>query len=183
MDHYIEIKLTPDTEMRGNFLLNIVYTKLHKALFDLNNKSIGISFPDYEVLLGRRIRLHGTTADLEKLQSLNWLGSLLEYCEVHSIKKVPKKVQYRVISRKRTKMDQSNLNRLIKRGSIKPEEIKSYKAKMFSRGLDNPYVELVSNSNGNRHRHYLEFSELQSTPVEGEFNHFGVSRSGTIPWF
>ena len=71
MDHYIEIKLTPDTEMRGNFLLNRVYTELHKALFDLNNKSIGISFPDYQILLGRRIRLHGNAADLEKLQSLN----------------------------------------------------------------------------------------------------------------
>ena len=183
MDHYIEIKLTPDTEMRGNFLLNRVYTELHKALFDLNNKSIGISFPDYQILLGRRIRLHGNAADLEKLQSLNWLGSLLEYCEGGNIKEIPKKVQYRIISRKRTKMDQSNLNRLIKRGSIKPEEIRAYKAKMFSQGLDNPYVELISGSNGHQHRRYIEFSELQSNFVEGEFDHFGLSRTATVPWF
>ena len=80
-------------------------------------------------------------------------------------------------------MDQSNLNRLIKRGSIKPEEIRAYKAKMFSQGLDNPYVELISGSNGHQHRRYIEFSELQSNFVEGEFDHFGLSRTATVPWF
>jgi len=41
---------------------------------------------------------------------------------------------------------------------------------MFSRGLDNPYVELVSGSNGQRHRRYIEFGELLDNPVAGEFD-------------
>ncbi|MGR6859126.1 type I-F CRISPR-associated endoribonuclease Cas6/Csy4 [Aliivibrio salmonicida] len=37
--------------MRENVLLNKVYTKLHKALVTLNSDSIGVSFPQYNVIL------------------------------------------------------------------------------------------------------------------------------------
>ena len=36
MKHFIEIKIKPDAEMRENVLLNKVYTKFHKRLFDQN---------------------------------------------------------------------------------------------------------------------------------------------------
>lgn len=183
MDHYIDITLKPDAEMRENFLLNMVYAKLHKALFDLTCTVIGVSFPDYQVMLGRRIRLHGALAELEKLQSLNWLTAFSEYCSASSAQKVPQKVQYRVIGRKQSNMTQAKLNRLIKRGSIEPEQVREYKAKMFTKGLDNPYVELKSTSNGELHRRYFEFGELQSEPVTGAFDHFGLSKQATVPWF
>ena len=47
MKHFIEIKIKPDAEMRENVLLNKVYTKFHKRLFDLKSSEIGISFPEY----------------------------------------------------------------------------------------------------------------------------------------
>ncbi len=80
-------------------------------------------------------------------------------------------------------MSQSKLNRLLQRGSITEDDVKNYKAKMFSRGLDNPYVELVSGSNGQRHRRYIEFGELLDNPVAGEFDQFGVSKTATVHWF
>jgi CRISPR-associated endonuclease Csy4 len=183
MDHYIDITLNPDAEMRENVLLNLVYAKLHKALFDLTSTAIGVSFPDYQVMLGKRIRLHGALNDLERLQSLNWIGALTGYCGVTATQKIPVNVQYRVVFRKQSNMTQAKLNRLIKRGTIAPERVKDYKAKMFTKSLDNPYVELKSSSSGEQHRRYFEFGELQSEPVVGVFDYFGLSKEATVPWF
>lgn len=54
---------------------------------------------------------------------------------------------------------------------------------MFSQGLDAPYLELQSASNGHRHRRYIEFGELLDAPVRGEFDSFGLSKTATVPWF
>jgi CRISPR-associated endonuclease Csy4 len=183
MDYYVDVQLLPDAEMRENVLLNMVYTKFHKALFDLNSTTIGISFPKYQVKLGSLIRIHGSNSDLDTLQKVNWLGALSGYCRISPITKTPETVQYRSVSRIQSNMTQSKLNRLLKRGSIKPEQVREYKAKLFSKGLDNPYVELQSASNGNKHRRYIQFGDLKSEPISGEFDQFGLSKSATIPWF
>jgi CRISPR-associated endonuclease Csy4 len=183
MDHYIEVKLKSDAEMRENVLLNMVYTKLHKALFDLSSSSIGVSFPDYQLKLGNRIRLHGERFALEKLHTLNWVGALGGYCDIADVRRTPDQVQHRIVSRKQSNMTQAKLNRLLKRGTITQEQIGEYKAKLFARGLDNPYVELESNSNGHKHRRYIKFGELQADPLVGKFDYFGLSKDATIPWF
>lgn len=183
MDSYIEIILKPDAEMRENVLLNKVYTKLHKALVTLNSDSIGVSFPQYNVILGRVIRIHSNTAMLHDLNGINWLGGLIGYCNVSEITVVPTQCEYRIISRIQSTMSQAKLKRLLKRGSITEEEAKTYKAKMFSKGLDNPYLELESSSNGHKHRRYLNFGEPQNEMIQGKFDHFGLSKSATVPWF
>ena len=183
MDNYIDIQIQPDTEMRENVLMNKVYTKLHKALFDLKSTGIGVSFPEYKVLLGRKIRLHGDSLVLKDLQGLNWLGGLSGYCQISVILTVPENVQFRIVSRKQSTMTNAKLNRLIKRGTISEENIKAYKAKMFTKGLDNPYLELVSASNDQLHRRYIQFSDMLIKPVEGTFDQFGLSKTTTVPWF
>jgi CRISPR-associated endonuclease Csy4 len=80
-------------------------------------------------------------------------------------------------------MSNSKLQRLIKRGSIAQEEIINYKTKMHSSGLSQPYLELVSGSNGQKHRRYIEFGEILENPVNGLFDSFGLSKKATIPWF
>jgi CRISPR-associated endonuclease Csy4 len=54
---------------------------------------------------------------------------------------------------------------------------------MFQKGLDNPYLELESGSNGHLHRRYIVFGELMDKPMSGEFDQFGLSKTATIPWF
>lgn len=183
MNYYIDILIHPDSEMRLNLLLNTVYTKLHKALYDMASTSIGVSFPKYNVTLGNVLRIHGGTAYLHDLQSAFWLGGMSGYCEMSLIIPVPIGTKFRTISRKQTTMSQSKLRRLIKRGSIMEDEIKQYKAKMFFKGLDNPFVELVSGSNAQKHRRYIEFGELVNQPIPGEFDQFGLSKTATVPWF
>jgi CRISPR-associated endonuclease Csy4 len=183
MDNYIDIMLKPDAELPLNRLLNTVYTKLHKALCDLNSTSIGVSFPNSQATLGNTLRLHGSDKDLDDLMRLNWIGGMSVYCSISDILPVPDNSKFRTVSRKQTTMSQSKLNRLLKRGSITEDEVKNYKAKMFTKGLDNPYLELQSGSNGHRHRRYIEFGELLNEPVSGQFDQFGLSKTATVPWF
>ena len=183
MNHYINILIKPDVEMRENVLMNKAYAKLHKALFDFESNDIGVSFPQWKVVLGKTLRLHATKESLATLKKSNWLGGLVGYCEVSDILPVPENSQNRVVSRVQTTMSQAKLKRLIKRGSIIESEIKAYKAKMFTKGLDNPYLELESASNGHKHRRYIGFGELSDKSVGGEFDSFGLSKVATIPWF
>lgn len=183
MNYFINIVIKPDNEMRENFLLNKVFTKLHKALCTLNSTGIGVSFPNYKVLLGNVIRLHGNESALLALQNTNWLGGLTGYCEIAQIQSAPDNAFYRNISRIQSNMTEAKLRRLIARGSISADEVKGYKAKMFHQGIDNPYLELESTSNGHKHRRYLQFGDLHSKPVEGPFDQFGLSKTATIPWF
>jgi len=183
MNFYVDITLLPDDDIPTYFIRNKVYTKLHKALSTLKATDIGVSFPKYRVKLGDVIRIHGAKQRLDGLQAMNWLGGLSGYCEVSDILAVPEKVKYRVVSRIQSNMTEAKLRRLIKRGSITPEEVKQYKAKMFSIGLDNSYLELESNSNGHKHRRYIQFGELSPTASKGEFDQFGLSKTASIPWF
>ncbi len=183
MDNYIEITLRPDAEMPLNWLLNAVYTKFHKALHNLGSTSIGVSFPQYKVMLGNTLRIHGSYEALDKLMTQNWLGGMLGYCKISDITSVPEGANHRTFSRKQSTMSPSKLRRLIKRGSISDKETKQYRAKMFRKGLDKPYIELQSTSNGHRHRRYIEFGELRDEPVSGEFDSFGLSKIATVPWF
>jgi CRISPR-associated endonuclease Csy4 len=184
MNHFIDIKILPDAEINANFLLNKVYTKLHKALFDIKSDAIGVSFPEHRKTLGRVLRLHGTQQALDQLQTQNWLARLADYCKVSTICEVPVNIQgYRTVSRIQTTMSQSKLMRLLKRESITEEEAKGYKTKMFTKGLDNAYVELESASNGHNHRRYIAFGHIQPEAIQGKFDVFGLSKTATIPWF
>ena len=183
MTHYIDIKLFPNKEIRENVLLNQVYTTFHKRLYDLKSKDIAVSFPEYRLKLGRLFRIHGTKEALEKLNEKDWLGKYQEFSKISNIEEVPKDVKYRTVSRIQQNMTEAKLRRLIKRGTIPEEDVKKYRIKMFQGGLDNPYVELISMSNGQLHRRFIEFGELKEVEVKGEFDLFGLSKDSTVPWF
>ncbi len=183
MDYYLDIRLMPKKEMRENVLLNQVYSAFHKRLYDLKSTTIGVSFPDYKLKLGRLFRIHGSKEDLERLQEKDWIGKYGDFCKVGEIIVIPKDVKYQTISRVQQNMTEAKLRRLIKRGTISDEDVKKYRIKMYEGGLDNPFVELVSMSNGQRHRRFIEFGELEDIEVNGKFDLFGLSKTATIPWF
>ncbi|MCU7833723.1 MAG: type I-F CRISPR-associated endoribonuclease Cas6/Csy4 [gamma proteobacterium symbiont of Taylorina sp.] len=183
MNYYFDIIFQPDEEVPVYFIRNKAYNKLHKTLYDLDVNDIGVSFPKVKIKLGNMIRIHSTKNSLSKLQNTNWLGGLSGYCKITEIQPIPDNVKYRTVSRKQANMTAAKLRRLIKRGSISEEEAKKYRARMFSQGLDNPYLELDSTSNGHKHRRYIEFGGYQESPVTGEFDQFGLSKTTTVPWF
>ena len=183
MDSYIEITLLPDPEFPATVLMNAVYSKLHKALSDLRSTDIGVSFPKSKQTLGDILRIHGTIEALEKLNAMNWIGGMSGYCHKSNIKPVPNVASFRNISRRQPTMSAAKLRRLIKRRSITDEETHNYQLKMVTKEIDGPYVELISSSNGHKHRRYIMFSELLEEPRTGQFDQFGLSKVATIPWF
>lgn len=203
MNHYFDITLLPDAELKAQLLMNAIFVKLHKLLCDKHSVAVGVSFPEYDmscssgkserlpsnfpqryVSLGNTLRIHGEEPVLNNLQGLDWLGGMNGYCKISDIVPVPGDSKYRTISRKQPAMSQSKLNRLLKRGSITEAEAKTYKAKMFAeKTLDNPYIELRSGSNGHRHRRYIELGPVLNESVTGAFDQFGLSKVATVPWF
>lgn len=184
MEHYIELLFRADEEVPLYFIRNKVFAKLHKALHDGKQNSVGISFPNYNTKLGDLIRLHGDRGSLQALQQIKWLGGLSGYCEVSDMQPAPEQVEgYRTVSRIQQNMTNAKLKRLITRRSISDDEVKNYKARMLTSGLDNPYLELQSASTGEKYRIYIAFGDLKDEPILGEFNHFGLSKTATVPWF
>lgn len=184
MNYYFNIKLLPDVEMPVAVLMNVICAKLHKALFDSHSSSVGISLPKYEVTLGNILRIHGSAADLQKLHSADWIGGMNGYCKIGEVSTVPENAKHRTVSRKQSTMSQSKLKRLLKRGTITDDKVKDYQAKMFAeKGLDKPWLDFVSGSNGHRHRRYIVLGELLDKPVSGKFDQFGFSKTATVPWF
>ncbi|BFM50883.1 type I-F CRISPR-associated endoribonuclease Cas6/Csy4 [Marinomonas sp. THO17] len=184
MDHYCDIRIKPDAEMRENVLLNKVYTKFHKALCDLSSKSVGVSFPETKLKLGKVLRVHSSQSNLKALKEMNWLGGLISYCEYSEVQTIPENVEHRTVSRWRPNMTESHLRRLIKRRSISEDEIKAYRAKMYAAQLTTlPYLELESTGSGQLYRRYIQVSDPVHQAVGGDFDQFGLSKKATIPWF
>jgi CRISPR-associated endonuclease Csy4 len=193
MNYYVEIKLQPDAEFSSPVLMNALFSKLHKVLFDMQSNDIGVSFPDYGKILGERVRIHGEESRLKALCVKDWIQRMRDYCQVGPIQKAPEEISYRVFSRRQEKMNSSRLKRLLarqekgKRGTrtnLTEKSIEKYKQEMLvSKQNAMPYLELKSNSNGNVHRRYIQFGELSDTPVQGKFDTFGLSKTATVPWF
>jgi len=192
MNYYQDIKIFPDAEIDIAFLRNKIYQKLHKAIFDLLAKDIGINFPQVKNKLGNVIRIHSTKKRLEQLQTLNWLGGLSGYCEIGDILIVPNEVRgYQIISRIRQTMNETKLsqrishqtqNNILKTDADIQAYKNQYRAKMTATRSGNPYLELNS-SKGGLYRIYLHFSKIQNSPIAGKFNNFGLSKTATIPIF
>jgi CRISPR-associated endonuclease Csy4 len=108
---------------------------------------------------------------------------LIGYCDISPIQPIPDTSAFRTISRIQTTMSPAKLKRLLNRGTISIENVKKYKAKMFQKGLNSPYLELESASSGHKYRRYIAFGELVDQPSDGTFDHFGLSKTATIPWF
>lgn len=183
MDYFFEIVINSDPKIPLPVLMNSLYCKLHKVLCDLKSTDIGVSFPKVKQNLGNVLRLHGYHELLQQLQAVHWVGPMIGYCKMSEIQSVPPCVEYRTISRIQPTMSLAKLRRLQQRGSISEKDIRQYKAKMFSQGLEHPYIELQSGSNGHKHRRFISFGTLVDTPVSGIFDQFGLSKTATVPWF
>ena len=194
MNHYTHITLLPDPECPLAFLRNSLCAKLHKALFELEAKDIGISFPEYDgKFLGKSIRLHSKRESLEKLQAKDWLGGLKGYCRLDGIQEVPSEVRgYQNICRIQSTMSETRMKRKIAHAQKNQhladdkslgEFVQSYRKEMYKRSFAEPYLELKSTSSHQRYRIYLKFGAIEKQPADGDFNQFGLSKTARVPIF
>lgn len=183
-DHYVNIEIYEDLEFNTQIILNALYAKLHKELVNLKG-NIGVSFPNYKKTLGDNLRLHGNEKELLQLMENKWYGNLHSYINVSKILKVPENVNYRVVSRIQSK---SSLERLYRRSlrngkkSIAETEVLLART-LEEKFLKHPFIEMKSSSTQQKFKLFIHHQEIKKEPSLGTFSCYGLSQTGTIPWF
>jgi CRISPR-associated endonuclease Csy4 len=187
MDHYLEIWLLPDPEFKATVLMNALFAKLHRALFDLDNRRVGVSFPAAEPErpgLGDRLRLHGEAEDLQNLMELQWLTGMRDHTALRGPVMIPDKVSYRIVRRVQVKSSPERLRRrLAKRKGLTDEEAKRAIPLGAAERLNLPYVTIKSRSTGQDFRLFVDQMPPMDHAIFGSFNHYGLSATATVPWF
>jgi CRISPR-associated endonuclease Csy4 len=187
MDHYLDIRLLPDPEFLPTVLMNALYGKLHRALMQTGSKRIGVSFPDLDKAfppLGRRLRLHGSADDIHRLMETRWLTGMTDHVALDPIAPVPPATAHRVVRRVQAKSSPERLQRRrMKRHGIDQAEACRAIPMEAAERLDLPFVTISSRSNGQRFRLFIDHGPPGNQPVSGEFSHYGLSPTATVPWF
>lgn len=189
MDHYIDLRLRPDPDFPPSMLMGALYGRLHRALLDLKAEDIGVSFPDHKTGVrartpGDRLRLHGEKSRLEQLMALPWLASLRELLECSDVTPVPSDASHRVVRRRQFKTGSpSQARRYARRNSVSEAEAEELMRAQAQRRIELPFVQVGSRSTGERFALFVEHGPAQAAPTPGHFNHYGLSREATVPWF
>lgn len=187
MDHYIDIRVLPDPEFQETILLNALYAKLHRALYDVGQGEIGISFPRLLAsnrTLGDLLRLHGTADALARLMAHDWLKGLREYTRASAPAPVPAHAQHRAPTRRQFKSNPERLlRRSLNKGWINQAQMQERLAQTSPRHTNAPFLQVKSRSNGHEFRLFVVPGSVQQQAVAGKFNHYGLSDQATVPWF
>jgi len=181
MDHYVDIHVLNDPEFESALLLDILFAKLHLALVQMKNQSIGISFPRLssdQKHLGDCLRLHGTNAGLRQLMASGWLVGMRDHIALHGPHPVPSGAVYRVVRRVQVKSNPARLQRRWVRRHGTTCVLPHRKIE-----TDLPFLQILSQSTGERFRLFIEHSPVSAFPVFGKFSCYGLSAIATVPWF
>lgn len=187
MDSYIQLQLLQDPEFSANTLMNALFAKIHRSLVSSGDGRVGVSFPDVGqkgLGLGVRLRLHGQTADLERLMSVKWLQGMRDHLSCSPISPVPATATYRVVRRVQAKSSPERARRrLIARKGISTEAAMEAIPDNAAEMLRLPYLLLISQSTQQQFRLFVEHLPLRKEPAPGAFSAYGLSAVATVPWF
>lgn len=187
MDHYIEIRVLPDPEFPANHLMSALFSKLHRALAAVAEGEIGISFPDAvsdRPRLGERLRVHGSAAALDRLMNLDWLKGMRDHVSIQGPATVPETVRFRTVSRVQAHSSPERMRRrLMKRHEIDAEHAKQQIPDSAAEYLNLPYLEIRSQSTGQRFRLFVRQGLIKEASTPGRFSSYGFSDHATVPWF
>lgn len=184
MEHYIEIKVLPDTEFSPSLLMNALFAKLHRALVEAGQGEVGVSFPQAQKTLGDTVRLHGSQGALQRLMGITWLKGLTDYTSVTAITAVPDNCKHRIVKRVQAKSSVERMyRRSVRKGWLSTEEAEARMNAGKEQLLKLPFVQLKSHSSGQSFCLFIQQGKLLDSPVIGEFSAYALSDEATIPWF
>ncbi|NHB92807.1 type I-F CRISPR-associated endoribonuclease Cas6/Csy4 [Photorhabdus cinerea] len=184
MDYYFEIRVLPDPEFSQQSLMEALFAKLHRALGQVGDGRIGVSFPCAGKTLGDKLRIHGASEALNDLQALPWLKGLRDYTEIMDIQPVPQDTRYRCVSRVQVKSSVERLRRRsIKKGWLTEEQARQSIPISKEQRTHLPFLLLKSLSSRQTFPLFIEQGPIEDKPTSGVFSSYGLSSSATIPWF
>lgn len=186
--HYIDIALLPDPEFSQAHLLGALVAKLHRALVELGETGIGVSFPQYSLRprsLGALLRLHGSEAGLQRLMALPWLKGMRDHVQCSAPLPAPTAAAQYFVRRRQFK---TSAERLRRRRMLRKGESAEQAAAAIPDGMertpDLPYVQLRSTSTGQAFCLFIDQTLAQGAAGSEGFNAYGLSLgTSTVPWF
>lgn len=185
--HYIEIRILPDPEFSATYLLGALYSKLHRALVQLQEQGLGVSFPEYALKpkgLGTRMRIHGSMPALQRLEQTQWLRGMRDHIEPVSIQAVPSSATYRTVFRRQFKTNVDRLRRRrMKRHAETAEQASAAIPADAQQQPNLPFIHLRSSSTAQPFCLFLAMGPEQPEANTGVFNAYGLSNQATVPWF
>lgn len=190
MKNYIEIELTAGFEMPYHVLLSKIVQQLH---FGFLNKSLGLSFPQYNKkrhTIGNLIRIFGTVEELEEFNITEVLNRYLNNVIISEILDVPVKCKYGSYYRYRPNFGHTLAGiervarRKAKRSGMTYEEAFLHLSS-FNIGVDDelPFISIKSVSTGGIFRLHINYTECSAENVVENFNSYGLSKVNTVPVF
>ncbi|EKA5635854.1 type I-F CRISPR-associated endoribonuclease Cas6/Csy4 [Vibrio navarrensis] len=198
LNKYQEITLLSDEQMDNRFLWEQLYKQLHLALSTFTYKHgrncIGFGFPQYDQskqTLGSKLRIFAPSeTELKELNIRKYLNSISDYVHCTSEKDVPLACDFEIFAsvKRRTsssagKLARRRVKRAEKNGiTLNYDEVLS-NYKEIDKNLNVPYVNLVSNTSGNRFP--LAILRLPATGRgdENSYSAYGLSRHSPVPKF
>lgn len=187
MNHYLDIRIQPDPEFSTQLLMNALYSKLHRALVQLESKRIGVSFPGHSQKpkgLGDTLRLHSEKDHLVTLMAESWLKGMVDHVNVGDIALVPADAKNRVVRRVQKKTNVERVRRrYARRHDVPMEQARATIPESAEQTVSLPFAMLTSQSSGEKFPLFIQHAPVQEEAVEGEFNTYGLSKGGTVPWF
>jgi len=187
VDHYLDLRLRDDPEFAPHHLLSALYTKLHRALVAADHGRVGVSFPDLvseKRWLGKRLRLHGSRADLASLMQTDWLNGMRDHIDASTLALVPDHARHRTVHRVQSDSNPERLRRrLLRRHELDEKTARERIPDASASLLRLPWLQLRSASTGQHFRLFIEHSPIQTAATAGVFSTYGLSRTTTVPWF
>lgn len=184
MDYYQDIRVLADAETADHVVMAQLFQRLHQYLQRAADGRIGISFPEVKLMLGNRLRLHGSQKDLSALQQCDWQHGLKDYIHCDVISRVPEKKSWRTVRRVQVKSSAERLRRRsVKKGWLSESEAQQRINAINEQRSDLPFLFIKSGSNGNAYPFFIEHGPVVSAPIPGEFSSYGLSATTPIPWF
>jgi len=192
MKYYQELTVLSDAEIFENQIWSKVYHQLHIALADQMDDGgkgrIGVSFPGYinerNIKLGNKLRIFARDEkDLAEMDIKKWLRRYQDYVHITQIRLVPGRLKgYAIYRRYHSEPNPSQkARRYAKRHGIDYDEA----IKLFpieSQNTNLPYVQMSSETNGQKYRLYVEKIMCNSAVDEG-FGSYGLDNRSTVPEF
>lgn len=187
MDYYLEISLLEDPEFTAPTLMNALFSKLHRALVEVSQNDIGVSFPALsKKSLGKTMRLHATKARLEQLEALPWRRGLGDFTQVSAITEVPETNGYWLVQRVHVQSNPERIRRrAMKRRGLSYEQAVAEIPDTMAKVSDLPFVNIKSQSTGGQQfRLFIKQTQTDAQPQgETHFSKYGLSSTTCVPKF
>lgn len=191
MNYYQEITLIPDGEVSLSFLWTKVFTQLHLALAEEQQREgmvkTALAFPEYQDKgLGNKIRIFAPSAEqLERLHLEQRLKRLSDYIHMPKIREIKKHriIGYSIYSRYQP--DES-VERKARRYTRRHESVTYEDAlnllNQREKTYNLPYIQLKSVSTAQTFSLFIKKTSCQSEQ-SGTLSTYGLSDNASVPEF